>query len=190
MTLTLNSNGCHTNTTLYNDLKDALDSGYRALQRTLKEMRAIDVYAGKVNLTWVKLYEIGKELLAELKSGSEMDQAENEQRRDALLIENDAAEDLALAELSATEQINPTIKKWLENKHRGSIVMVAEPWTPGDTKHYYVTYGSHARHLARSIEREIVQHEFGFTKVCISAQYTWWTMNQLRRRGIHLILVD
>lgn len=186
--LTTNANGLHTNATLAADIAGAIDKGYRVLQATLRAMRGINVYEGKINGTHLHLVTIARELLEILTADAQADADEAEAKRMALLPENDKAEDDRLAAIDPAV-ISPIALQWLQNKHRGSLVMVAEPFRNGNRKYLYTAYGSHARALGRLINREVTT-EFGFSKVSIASTLVWHSMNLLRAKGIELILVD
>ena len=188
MTLTLNANGLHDAHTLLADLKLAIATeDYRVLQLAIKDLRAIGYYQGTVKMKKEDLEKLGGELLVSLEIDAQELTDWEEYRARTLAIADDKAEDERMAAIPA-EDMSPIAREWLAHKDEGDIVMVYDPNSNG-VWGLFTTFGSHARLMARALDREPAK-EFGFTKMNVIPNHLWHDRARLFEHfGITIVLI-
>jgi hypothetical protein len=190
MTLTLNANGLYTCASLAADLKSAIEASYRTLQNTLKALRGINYYEGKINLKDSELRAAARELLVELETDAAEVEAYKQKKADALKEVTDKTEDQILFHqiFLKSAPVSETARQWADNHEKGTIVMIHQPYANGGNG-YYVAYASHARVLAKATDRQPVI-ENRVTKVSIPHCLVWHYQKQMRENyGIEIELI-
>jgi succinyl-CoA synthetase alpha subunit len=184
MTLTLNANGFYTCASLAADLKSAIEASYHTLQATLKALRQIKYYEGKLNLKEPELRAAARELLAEIEADAAEVEAYKQKKADALKEATDKTEDQILFHQIFLKNVpvSEVARQWADNHEKGAIVMI-------HTDTFYVTYASHARILASATGRQPVT-ENRVTKVSIPHSLVWHYQKQMRETyGMEIELI-
>jgi len=167
-----------------NDLKNAIARSYRTLQATLKALRCIGYYEGKLNLKHSALKTAARKVLAKL-------------TKTVVNIEvplkdaSDTTQDQILFHqiFLNSAPVSDTARQWADSHEQGAIVMIHQPNSNGSNG-YYMAYASHALMLGRVTDRPTVT-ENRVAQVSIPHRMIWHYQQQMRNRyGIEIVLLD
>lgn len=180
--LTTNEHGLHTNATLATDIERAIGQSYRVLQATIRAMRDIDVFEGKINGTHAHLLGIANELLAACKADAEVCSVEKADRA------ADAALEACLPLLSSPAR---NWDRMCRSQTPGIITMIAYRVSK-DSQTNYVCYASDARKLSRAIGqpyRTIKLKSYSIPVFFLAKTEIGMYADQLSRMAIELVII-